>query len=67
MCGNKMSEMGIRKNTDLTTSTLSYSESDKGKKGKKKHYVQTAVFVCDRCRNIQSFLLTAAKEASSAK
>jgi hypothetical protein len=58
MCGNKMTEMGIKKTTDLTLSTLNYSESDKGKQGKKKHFVQTAVFVCDKCRNIQSFLLT---------
>jgi hypothetical protein len=53
-----MSEMGIKKTTDLTLSTLNYSESDKGKQGKKKHFVQTAVFVCNKCRNIQSFLLT---------
>jgi hypothetical protein len=65
MCGNKMSEMGIRKTTDLTMSTLSYSESDKSKLGKKKHYVQTAVFLCDKCRNIQSFLLTASRETDS--
>gem|GEM_PF-4626199 len=60
MCGNKMSQVGVRdETTDLTMSTLNYSESDKTKKeGKKKHFVRTAVFVCDKCRNIQSFLLT---------
>jgi hypothetical protein len=63
MCGNHMSKMGIRDTTtDLTMSTLSYSESDKSKSGKKKHFVRTAVFVCDKCRNIQSFLLTNPKE-----
>jgi DNA-directed RNA polymerase subunit M/transcription elongation factor TFIIS len=64
MCGNNMSQMGIkdRTTTDLTMSTLNYSVSDKIKKeGKKKHFVRTAVFVCDKCRNIQSFLLTDSK------
>jgi hypothetical protein len=62
MCGSSMSQMGIKKTTDLTLSTLSYSESDKRKLGKKKHFVQTAVFVCGKCRNIQSFLLTSKTE-----
>ena len=62
MCGKKMSQMGIKKTTDITLSTLNYSESDKRKQGKKKHFVQTAVFVCGKCRNIQSFLLTNPKE-----
>ena len=59
MCGNKMGQMGIKDTTtDLTMSTLNYSVSDKVKKeGKKKHFVRTAVFVCGKCRNIQSFLL----------
>ena len=63
MCGNKLSQMGIKDTTtDLTMSTLNYSVSDKIKKeGKKKHFVRTAVFVCDKCRNIQSFLLTDSK------
>jgi hypothetical protein len=63
MCGNKMSQMGIKDTTtDLTMSTLNYSVSDKIKKeGKNKHFVRTAVFVCDKCRNIQSFLLTDSK------
>jgi hypothetical protein len=65
ICGNKMGEMGIRKTTDLTMSTLNYSESDKGRQGKRKHFVRTAVFVCDNCRNIQSFLLTNPKEAAN--
>jgi hypothetical protein len=69
MCGNKMSQMGIKDTTtDLTMSTLSYSVSDKIKKeGKKKHFVRTAVFVCDKCRNIQSFLLTDAKATGKKK
>ena len=54
--------MGIKENTDLTMSTLNYSESDRGKQGKKKHFVRTAVFVCGRCRHIQSFLLTNPKQ-----
>lgn len=58
MCGNSMSQMGIKKTTDMTLSTLNYSESDKRKQGKKKHFVQTAVFACGKCHNIQSFLLT---------
>jgi hypothetical protein len=63
MCGNKMNEMGIKNTTtDLTMSTLSYSESDKDKKDKKKHFVRTVVFVCHKCRNIQSFLLTNPKD-----
>jgi hypothetical protein len=63
MCGNKMSQMGIKDTTtDLTMSTLNYSVSDKIKKeGKKKHFVRTAVFVCAKCRNIQSFLLMDSK------
>jgi hypothetical protein len=63
MCSSKMSQMGIKDaTTDMTMSTLNYSVSDKIKKeGKKKHFVRTAVFVCDRCRNIQSFLLTDSK------
>jgi hypothetical protein len=63
MCGNKMNQMGIKDTTtDLTMSTLNYSVSDKVKKeGKKKHFVRTAVFVCDKCRNIQSFLLMDSK------
>ncbi|HKU48618.1 MAG TPA: hypothetical protein VJP79_01585 [Nitrososphaera sp.] len=66
MCGNRMSQMGIKDSTttDLTMSTLNYSVSDKIKKeGKKKHFVRTAVFVCDKCRNIQSFLLTTDSKA----
>ena len=54
--------MGRKDTTDLTMSTLNYSESDRGKQGKKKHFVRTAVFVCGRCRNIQSFLLTNPKQ-----
>lgn len=62
MCGSKMSQMGIRKTADLAMSTLNYSEADEGKRDKKKHFVRTAVFVCGKCRNIQSFLMTGPRE-----
>jgi len=66
MCSNKMVQMGVRDTTtDLTMSTLNYSESDKGKAGKKKHFVRTAVYLCEKCLNIQSFLMTNPKEVST--
>ena len=69
MCSNEMSQMGIKDTTtDLTLSTLNYSESDKTKKqGKKKHFVRTAVFVCGNYRNIQSFLLIGSKPIGRGK
>lgn len=58
MCGNIMNEMGRKNTSDLTMSTMNYSETDQNLGGRKKHFVRTKVFVCKKCRNIQSFLLT---------
>ena len=59
MCGQKMSEMGLKNTSDTTISTFSYSEKDE----RNKHYVRTIVFICKGCNNIQSFLFANPEDA----